>query len=346
MTWQTPNYSRKEVDNAGKTMISPAADIFALSDALEIVNNWRSAHYFPLNTIQNGLRQKALKVDRHSLIAQRIKRRSSIELKLERFPNLPLSQIQDIGGCRAVVQSVSQVSNLVALYRGSSQKHKLDREYDYINNPKPSGYRSHHRVYLYHSLNKKHDCYNDLKIEIQIRTVLQHAWATAVETVGTFTQQALKASSGEKEWLRFFALMGTAIAHREKSPTVPNTPIDPVVLKDELRSYCNNLGVEARLQAYRKIAKHSGHFQSVLGISYQILVLDSNKGKLHLRSYANGELEKASEDYSNIESQIRDQKGLDAVLVSVRSLKALRLAYPNYFLDTDVFLREVKLAVG
>jgi hypothetical protein len=38
--------------------------------------------------------------------------------------------------------------------------------------------------------------YNDLKIEMQLRSQYQHAWATAVETVGTFIGQALKSSIG------------------------------------------------------------------------------------------------------------------------------------------------------
>jgi hypothetical protein len=66
--------------------------------------------------------------------------------------------------------------------------------------------------------------YNGLKVEIQIRTTLQHVWATAVETVGTFIQQALKSSQGEAEWLRFFALMATHMALREGRQPVPGTP--------------------------------------------------------------------------------------------------------------------------
>jgi hypothetical protein len=34
-----------------------------------------------------------------------------------------------------------------------------------------------------------------------------------------------------------------------------------------------------------------------------------------------------------------------AVLVSVESLEALRRAYPNYFLDADVFIESVKKAI-
>src|ERR1019366_9744121 len=95
-------------------------------------------------------------------------------------------------------------------------------EDDYVDHPKASGYRSYHLIYRYFS--DKKATHNGLKIEVQIRSQLQHAWATAVETVGTFIQQALKSSQGEEDWLRFFALMGSAIAYREHGELVPDTP--------------------------------------------------------------------------------------------------------------------------
>jgi hypothetical protein len=66
---------------------------------------------------------------------------------------------------------------------------------------------------------------------MQFRSYLQRAWATSVETVGTLVNQALKSSIGTDEWLRFFALMGTAIAWREDAAPVPSTPQSEVELK-------------------------------------------------------------------------------------------------------------------
>jgi hypothetical protein len=83
-----------------------------------------------------------------------------------------------------------------------------------------------------------------------LRSQLQHTWATAVEAVGIFVHQALKSSSGEDKWLRFFALMGTAIAERENTPPVPNTPTNKVLLKNELRYFAKMLDVEKRLNAF------------------------------------------------------------------------------------------------
>jgi hypothetical protein len=161
-----------------------------------------------------GMRRAVRNVDDDPLVAQRIKRLPSIRHKLERFPGFNVAQMQDLGGCRAVISTVEQVDAVVDYYlRASRAKHPLVRHDPYIEEPKESGYRGVHLVYSYNS--DKVTTWNRLRIELQIRTRLQHAWATAVETVGTFTRQALKSSQGEEDWLRFFALMGSAHAIRE-----------------------------------------------------------------------------------------------------------------------------------
>ena len=85
---------------------------------------------------------------------------------------------------------------------------------------------------------------------MQFRSILQHSWATAVETVGTFTREALKSSRGNKKWLRFFALMGGAIALREGLPPVPQTPISREHLISELKKHAVELDAVDRLQSY------------------------------------------------------------------------------------------------
>jgi ppGpp synthetase/RelA/SpoT-type nucleotidyltranferase len=109
---------------------------------------------------------------------------------------MTLSQMQDIGGCRAIVSSAEGVAKLCASYAESDLKHILHQTDNYIDTPKDSGYRGVHLIYRYHS-DRRQD-YNSLKIEMQLRSQLQHAWATAVETVGAFVRQALKSSVGEQ----------------------------------------------------------------------------------------------------------------------------------------------------
>ena len=83
-----------------------------------------------------------------------------------------------------------------------------------------------------------------------MRSQLQHAWATAVETVDTFTRQALKSNIGDERWKRFFALMGSVIALREQTPLVPGTPHVRRELYDEIRHYSEQLKVDPVLRGY------------------------------------------------------------------------------------------------
>jgi len=340
MEWAGRLYSLDEINAAGLALIKKRHSPEELDRTLAVINNWRAAHSFPLNTFQCTLRRKARHIDSTALVAQRLKRLSSIYDKLKRMRRLTLSEMQDIAGCRAIVGSVDQVKKVVDLYKKGDIKHKLDNEDDYISRPKPTGYRSVHLIYRYYSDRK--ETYNGQKIEMQIRSRLQHAWATAVETVGAFTKQALKTSRGEKEWLRFFALMGTDIALREKTEPVPDTPTNKANLKKELREYAGLLEVERRLHAFGT-ALHATE-TAPKDAHYFLLRLDPTAKQLLITGYAFGDREKAASDYLEAERAIQNSSA-DAVLVSVESLEALRRAYPNYFLDTDVFIGVMKKAV-
>jgi hypothetical protein len=217
-------------------------------------------------------------------------------------------------------------------------KHKLVRIDDYIEKPKLSGYRGLHLVYRYNS--DRNETYNGLKIEIQLRSKLQHAWATAVETVGTFTKQALKSSLGEEEWLRFFSLMGSAIALRERAPLVPGTPSEQD-LKKELAHYAGKLNVEGHLRAYRA-AFRTLRTPRARDSHYFLLKLNPNIHEISVTGYRFNELGKASRDYLDVERPIVGGPRADAVLVAVESVNTLRRAYPNYFLDTRVFIDALK----
>jgi RelA/SpoT family protein len=334
VAWARPAYSREKVNHAGATYIDPTTSREDREIALTVITNWRSSHNYPLNTLQMNLRRGAREHDDDPTVAQRIKRLPSIRHKLERFPEMKLSRMQDIGGCRAVLSSVENVNELVKYYKDESRmKHRLVREDPYIDEPKDSGYRGVHLVYSYFS--DRQAAWNGLKIELQVRSRLQHAWATAVETVGTFTQQALKSSWGEEDWLRFFALMSSALARREGTPMVPGTPEDSDELARELRRYAARLDVINRLRAYgRALRMVELTMEETKGQIY-LLELNVAEETLVARSYTNPAV--AAEEYSAIERAIEGQLGKDAVLVTVESVANLRRAYPNYFLDTSAF---------
>src|SRR5262249_24207368 len=145
-----------------------------------------------------------------------------------------------------------------------------------------------------------------------------------------------KIKAGDPQWLRFFALMGTAIAIREDSPPVPGTPQDKTDLVREIRTLAKALSVEDVLLgwgfAVQQLTASPGDAASFL------LVLDSNKRTLATTPFRSAEEQAASEAYLQSEKQTESNPEIQTVLVSVESVRALRAAYPNYFLDTSAFI--------
>lgn len=335
-----PKYDRGEVDRSARKLIDTQVDLLQYIKALDIVNNWRSCHETPLHTFYVWLNRQSKKIDSSSLVARRIKRLPSIEAKLIRMPNLKFSKMQDIGGCRAILRNVAKVNELVKKYKQSDLKHKLIKENDYIKFPKETGYRGVHLVYSYNS--DKTEKWNGLSVEVQLRSKIQHAWATAVEIFGTFTKQSLKTNQGSDEWLRFFALMSSALAIKEKMPLVPNTPADPQQLYNEICALAKKLHIKETLETYGSALKTSLEDPMLKKADYFILVLKADTREVEIEGFKSSELKDATTKFNEIEQKIKKEKLNDeAVLVAVESISTLKRAYPNYFLDTKSFIQEL-----
>lgn len=176
--------SKKAVRRAGEALRTPSVSNADFEAALQVLSDWRSLYYRPINTIQVLLRKKikALCI-KGSIVAQRLKRTPSIIAKLKRFPDMQLDRMQDIGGIRAVVNSVDEVRRVhESLIKGRHQHCPVLPPKDYISNPKDDGYRGIHQVFKYDT--PQHKELKGMQVEVQIRTKLQHYWATAVETLG------------------------------------------------------------------------------------------------------------------------------------------------------------------
>ncbi len=347
MDWAKPEYDRARVNAAGRKIAAGQGD----DDAYQVFNNWRACHSYPLNTFQANLRGKIKRLGiKDVIVSQRIKREASIVGKLKREDAMKLSQMQDIGGLRAVVSTVGEVAKLKDMFLGDKAKHEISKINDYINTPKKSGYRSTHLVFKYS--NKKVPQYDDLKIELQLRTRRQHYWANAVETMGTYLRHSLKSSQGPDEWLEFFSLCGEIFARKERTASL-----------EKYITYSN----DETLKLFRKMMEELkavpvlGRLSSVTMCSTEKWrngrIQTNTKKKLHLiylnmehqqttvevKSYFhNKESSQANADYAEVEKQIRESgdRG-QAVLVNIDSVKDLRKAYPSCFLDAQGFLQEI-----
>lgn len=340
MSWTERIYSRNQINKAGKDIISNTVSEDVKRQAIKVISNYRSSHAYPLYVISKKLRNmlNTNYGNKNMFVVHRLKRLDSIISKLKRMPEMGLFGMQDIGGCRVVVKTIKQVYDLSNQYEDSRIRHILYKENDYITTPKPSGYRSLHRVYKY--VSDKKECYNNMCIEIQFRTYLQHIWATAVETMGLYTKTNLKASDGDEHYLYFFKLVSSLFAIKEKCPVVPNTPNNIDELKSEILALDNEYRILDKLENIRKAVRVAEKRTNDVQGNYFLLSLNLQSKQLVIEEYKTNEINEASEKYSYIEEELNPD--IDIVLVSAKSFDELTKAYPNYFGDVKKFISLVK----
>ena len=352
MDWVKPKYSKIEINHAGDALISDSSTKEEIDNAVEILNNWRAVHSYPMHVFKKRLKQKSLSIDPKSLVVQRLKRVPAIIAKLKRSydghtPSMKLFQMQDLGGCRAVLSNVTLAKRLHQDYfiKGDL-KHKKIGEKDYITSPKKDGYRSIHLIYEYYSDKGKAE-YNNMRIEVQIRSRLQHLWATAIETVDFFTKQAIKSNEGQQEWKNFFRLVSSAFAKIEGCQCVPDTPTDEKELYLQIKEKEAQLNVikimkgwTTAVQVFEKAGKISKKFQ------YFLLELDISNEKLNISAYTKNEEQKAIQRYAEIEKRNTGKKEYDVVLVGADTSDDLKKAYPNYYVDSGEFIIHLQKIVN
>lgn len=156
--------------------------------AREVVETYRSAHAAPLHAAYMGLRSCLTTEGFDFKPSRRLKRLPTIEDKLRRLPRMNLSRMQDIGGCRAVLDTQDQVQRVVERFCANSRRRNQqhDKIKDYVAVPQPSGYRAIHIYTGYHGR----------RIEVQLRTREQDSWAKIVEDLTSKTGIDFKNGDG------------------------------------------------------------------------------------------------------------------------------------------------------
>jgi hypothetical protein len=351
--------SNKALNRIGETLISAGSSNLEIFGALMEIEGWRASYSLPLRATYLMLRKAALGIDHRVIVSRRLKRMESIIAKLERAGDThgKLSTIQDIGGCRVVFPLIDQLgafANVSKKYFARAfEDGSLAIRDNYILEPKVDGYRGIHAVLRYKANNQRHAEWDGRKIEIQVRTQIQHSWATALETVDLFSSQKLKWGQGDPKWQRFFTLASAVFAHFEGTPKVPGTPRDVDSLREEIGSLWHELDVLHKLTGWSRAVSSSEDVLSQRLVpplaqpaSTFLVIMDINKRELRITPYSNEEMTFANEDYAKQEQRIRDGYDAYAVLVSVEGVKMLREAYPNFYADTDRFVLGMRSFLG
>ena len=131
-------------------------------------------------------------------VTGRVKTRESILEKMEVRKIAPedfLVEVQDIAGVRIMCQFVEDIYEVANILK-NRQDFKVLLIRDYIQNRKPSGYRSYHMV-LEYPVQLASGEVKQLIVEVQIRTLAMNFWATIEHSLnykyqGEYPQEILE----------------------------------------------------------------------------------------------------------------------------------------------------------
>lgn len=331
-------YGRNQLNKAGDALIGD--DPFKRGEALETVQAWRETHLPVLQELNRQaveyLRKGGVEISIPP--SMRVKRLSSIEAKLRNNieGGMKLGGMQDIGGARYVFAGIEILDKAELLFDCfEPEGFEFKRKLDYVANPKESGYRSVHYVYQYKSDDEKYD---GVKIEIQLRTRLQHAWAMAVETASLISNATLKADlDNAVEWRGFFKLVSALFARKEFKPVGRKySGYTDEDFCSEYFKYDESKLVD-KLRALRITVNFD--FEKDYTKGYCVLVIDFTKRRVSARAFSMGEAEAAYKAFSQIETDALNRSDTATLMVAIEKIQEIREAYPSYFLDTGAFLK-------
>lgn len=250
---------------------------------------------------------------------------------------MQLSRMHDIAGCRLIFEDIPQLVAFQKEFRSSRFNHvrrfkDADNDpYDYLKSPKQSGYRGRHDVYQYRAYAPAGAPWNGLHIEIQYRTKVQHAWATAVEIAGSITENKPKFDQGDERYLDFFRVTSEILARAFENS---NGCVKHASDKDLLdRFYLLESDIHL-LRHLSNINKVNSEFQFRRNV---ILIFNEMSGELEAESYTDAS--DAVDRYFEIEKN--NAKDIDVVLVRADSSDSIKYAFRNYFSDSEDFVHLV-----
>ena len=318
-----PGGSKSKVNKAGERVRNGAAS----QADLNIIEQWRSAHRAVLNTFQAILRNRTRGTG--ITVAQRHKRRSTIFDKLNRFPSMQLARMDDVAGCRLIFEDIDSLNKFRAKFLKSRFHHKIKNDidkYDYIKHPKKTGYRGIHDVYSYdvNSVSGRH--LKGLLIEIQYRTKIQHAWATAVEVIGFITSSQPKFQKGDTRYEKAMALASEIIARKHEQHNGPFPSLDN---KELVKKF---IGLEKELNLLNTL-RGLNEIDPEVSERKNVILIFTPDGELETKAYRSAP--EALRDLFKLESERQD---CDIVLVKADTSEEIRFAFKNYFSDTRDFV--------
>lgn len=296
----------------------------------EIFDHFRQTHLQPLTAttieIQNWLKS----IGSSYIIVQRLKRKPQIIRKLCRF-RTRLTQLQDIGGLRIIVEQNHDVDSLVEYLKKKVTEQSsisIKRIVDYREKGRDdSGYRATHII-----LERDKVC-----LELQIRSRIQHYWAELIERTSVIYGHILKELEGSKEVINYFKRLSNVFYLIESGQQLDSSQkLELERSRIDAEAIINASDSKNILSGFvnENIVKTLVDKETSLGgsaFNNWVFIFDWNEGLFIDWTNVSLNPDEAIRSYVEYENTYPADKGFEVVLVGTSSVAKVRETHSHYF---------------
>ncbi|PZO91682.1 MAG: (p)ppGpp synthetase [Sphingomonas sanxanigenens] len=320
--------SKSRIDKAGRSLAHPAELTMEIMELEEDFDEYRISHLEPLSLTTLELQSWLHGYGGGYYIAQRVKRKPQILRKLRRL-SVRLTQLQDIGGCRIIVEKNEDVDRLIAFIKENVSKFdsfSVKRVTDYREKGRDeTGYRSAHLL-----LER-----SGRSLELQIRSRIQHYWAESVERTSVIYGKYLKEQEGDPIVIEYFQHLSDVFYEIEsgRDPSVQSK-----VKLDKMREKAQNIIYESdrnrifdssvNEDIVRTLTNTQGSEGDLIN---WIMVFNWNSGDFVTWDIVGREAESAKAKYTQYESQFSSDDGFEVVMIGSSDIATVRQTHSHYF---------------
>ncbi|MHB1643822.1 MAG: RelA/SpoT domain-containing protein [Acidithiobacillus sp.] len=353
-----PEISKTRIDKSGlalaKKQFIDEVDFIELED---VFDGYRKNHLQPLTETTMELQSLMAGFGGSYYIAQRLKRKPQIIRKLNRL-SVRLSQLQDIGGCRIIVERNNDVDKLLEYLREKSTNQSIfsvDRIVDYRDRGRDdTGYRALHIIL------KRDGFY----LELQIRSRIQHYWAESIERTSVIYGHHLKEKEGAPEVIGYFKKLSDVFCELESGRDP--SPASKLAI-DSLRKSCEEIIQQSDSRKIFDSFVNEDIIKTLIqkelsnpsGLNNWIIVFDWNSGSFTSWDIVSRVPDEAVKAYISYEAIFPASNGYEVVLIGSSEVSTVRQTHSHYFgieeystilenLDSSisVFSRNIDIDIG
>lgn len=320
--------SKTKIDKSGRALSNAGELTEEILELEDVFDAYRAAHLEPLSKTTLELQKWLHGYGGNYYIAQRLKRKPQILRKLKRL-SVRLTQLQDIGGCRIIVNSNRDVDDLVEFIKNQmslDENFKLQRITDYRGRGRDiTGYRSVHLILMI----------EDRVLELQVRSRIQHYWAESIERTSVIYGHHLKEQEGDVAVISYFKELSDVFYEMEsgRTPSIA-AKISLDRLRVQAQEIIENSDKNRVFHSFvnedivKTLTAAQGGSES---LNNWIIVFDWNTGAFLTWEAVGREPSEAIRKYIYYENQFTSADNYEVVMIGSSDIATVRQTHSHYF---------------